>query len=552
MSLKDFFLEKKEEKVNLSQNELRSKFIILIVLDGFGIHPDPLGNAVIAAKTPFLDRVWSLGRSSLLYASGTYVGLPDYKPGDSEVGHLSMGTGQVIYQSLSRINDAIADGKFEEIDEIKQAMSEVKMRGCNLHLLGVLSAAGVHGHIDHLFALMDMAKKNGINPLIHVITDGRDTQPNEGAFFLAKLNEKIKTLGIGRIASIGGRFYGMDRNNVWERTEKTYNSMMGLGERKATDAIALINECYENNEFDEKLIPTTMVNEQGSPVGVVKDNDVILFYNFREDRAKQLTKVFVDEEFRSFPRLNYPKNLYFVTMTGYSEELNTHVIFHPKKVSQVAASVISNAGLKQFHIAESEKFTHVTYFFNGGNDKIHGGEEFFNIPSPTVSEYSDAPQMSAYQIRDEVVARLDKIDEKKYSFILINFANPDMVGHTGNLTAAIKACEVVDECCKDVVRKTIEKGGSCIIVSDHGNCETMIDRKTQQPDNQHTTNPVPFVFIDKIGQVDEKIDLKITKIGTGINAKPKGVLSDITTTILPLLGLKKDKEMTGVNLLDTV
>jgi 2,3-bisphosphoglycerate-independent phosphoglycerate mutase len=550
MSIFDFFFEKKQEKETPLSVAAKSKFVTLIVLDGFGIHPDPLGNAVIAAKTPFLDRLWTMGRSTLLNASGTYVGLPENKSGDSEVGHLSMGAGQVIYQSLSRINDAIAAGKFEEIDEIKNAMSEVKKRACSLHLLGVLSAAGVHGHIDHLFALMELAKKNEINPLIHVITDGRDTGPMEGVFYISKLNEKIKELGVGKIASIGGRFFGMDRNNIWERTFKTYNAMVGLGERKAINAEVLINECYKNNEFDERLIPTTMVDGESKPIGMVKDNDVVLFYNFREDRAKQLTKVFVDEGFNNFPRLNYPKNLYFVTMTGYSEDLNTHVIFHPKKVSQTASSIIANAGLKQFHISESEKFTHVTYFFNGGNDDVPSGEDNFNIPSPAVVEYSDVPEMSAYKIRDEVVKRLDNIEENKYSFILINFANPDMVGHTGKLLETTKACEVVDECCADVVKKTIEKGGVCIVVADHGNAETMIDRKTFKPDNQHTINPVPFIYIDKKEQVNETIECKALKIGTGLKSKTTGVLSDITTTVLPLLGLEKDKEMTGKNLLD--
>lgn len=556
MSIFDFFFERVQRERGIPKKKglqtVKSKLVTLIILDGFGTHPDPLGNAILQARTPFLDRAWTLGRSTLIHASGTHVGLPENEPGNSEVGHLSIGTGQVIYQSLSRINDAIAKGEFDKVGEIAKALEEVKSRGVNLHLVGVLSAAGVHGHIEHLYELLKMSKEHGINPFIHAMTDGRDTPPTDGYYYISKLVQKIKEIGAGRIASVGGRFYGMDRDKRWERTQKAYESMVGLGERREKDVFSLVQEAYKRGENDELLTPTTVVDGKGEPVGQVKNNDVVIFFNFREDRARQLTKVFVDPDFKDFTRAQFPENVYFVTMTGYSEDLDTHVIFPPKPVKEPLALVLSKSGKRQFHISETEKFTHITYFFNGGVENPHAGEDFFNIPSPRVFDYSSVPQMSAYAIKDETVHRIEQIDKNGYSFVLVNFANPDMVGHTGNIDAAIKACEVSDECTRDIAKKTVEKGGVCIIIADHGNCETMIDRITKKVDRAHTNNPVPFILVHDISQVDETKEYKLVKVGTGKKAHTTGILADVAPTVLEVLDLEKSNEMTGVNLLDFI
>ncbi|MCC7289763.1 2,3-bisphosphoglycerate-independent phosphoglycerate mutase [bacterium] len=548
----DFFFEK-NQKTPVSQTpyDLKSRLVTLIILDGFGVHPDPLGNSVLQAKTPFLDKAWTYGTSTLLHASGTHVGLPPEEPGNSEVGHLNIGTGQVVYQSLPRINDAIASGDFAEIEEVRLAFEEAQNRKVNVHLMGILTTAGVHGHIDHLYALMDVAKSYGISPFLHLMMDGRDTPATDGYFFLSKLVQKIKETHSGKIASVMGRIYGMDRDNRSERTEKAYNAMVGLGERKSNDVFALIQECYKNNETDQFIIPTTIVDAENNAVGPIKDNDIVIFFNFREDRARQITKAFVIQDFDSFKRLNYPQNLYFVTMTGYSEDLQTHVIFPPKKVYDTLSSTISSAGLRQLHISETEKFMHISYFFNGGIEKPHPGEDFFNVPSPKVFDYAQVPEMSSYIIRDEVLYRLDHINEKPYSFIVINFANPDMIGHTGNLDAAVRACEVADECARDIVKKTVEKNGVAIIIADHGNCETMIDRITKKPDTMHTNNPIPFILVSDLRQISES-KVEAIKIGTGKRATSTGILADVAPTILSILGLKAGNDMTGVNLLEVI
>jgi 2,3-bisphosphoglycerate-independent phosphoglycerate mutase len=562
----DFFVEKVDEKTTPSKvslppktgklppkvgkvDDIKSKLVTLIIMDGFGIHPDPLGNAVLAAKTPFLDRVWTMGKSTLLNASGIHVGLPEGEPGNSEVGHISIGAGQVVGQSLVRINEAIDNNSFGEIDEIKKAIEEVKKRKSNLHLIGIATESGVHGHLDHLFALMDVCKANDINPCIHIITDGRDNGRTDAYYYISKLVSKIKEIGIGKISSVSGRFYSMDRDKRWERTQKAYNAMIGLGQVKSVDVFGLLQNVYKTGENDEMLTPATLVDTTGNPIGAIKDNDVVLFTNFREDRARQLTTVFVVDKFDGFTRLNLPKNIYFVTMTGYSEDLPTHVIFPSKKVANTLSSIISKANLHQLHISETEKFMHITYFFNGGQEKPHALEDFFNVPSQRVADYSQTPQMSAYIIRDEVSYRLEKLEEEPYSFILVNLANPDMVGHTGNFEATVHACEVVDECVRDITKKTIEKGGVVVITADHGNCESMIDRISKREDNAHTNNPVPFIFISDKQQVDETKQYDFNKIGTGSHAKTNGMLADIAPTILEILEVQKGSEMSGVNLL---
>ena len=523
-------------------------FVTLIILDGFGIHPDKEGNAVIAARTPFLDTAWTYGRSTLIHASGTYVGLPDEEPGNSEVGHLNLGAGQVIYQSLPRINDAIKSEEFFSNPVIKEMISILKMRGTRLHLTGVLSAAGVHGHIMHLFSLLDICKSKGIDPFIHVMLDGRDTGPMEGLFYIKKLSEKIKELGIGTIASIQGRFYGMDRDMRWERTKLAYDAMLGLSDETFTDSEAIIQKAYRSGEDDQYFKPRVCVDENGKPVGIVQDGDAILFWNFREDRARQLTKVFVEKEFDSFTRRNFPKDIYFTTMTGYEEGLAANVIFPPLLVKKSLASHLSENGKRQIHISETEKHMHVTYFFNGGIEDTHPGEEFFNIPSPRVKDYAGVPQMSALPIRDETIRRIKNINQVPYSFILINFANPDMLGHTGDFRATVKANEIVDQCVSEISKETLAAGGAVVITADHGNCETMINRATKKVDIAHTNNPVPLTVLTSINETHSKMGIPIYKIGTGPKARVTGLLADVAPLTLGLLGLEVPANMTGVDL----
>ncbi|MFA5623053.1 MAG: 2,3-bisphosphoglycerate-independent phosphoglycerate mutase [Candidatus Dojkabacteria bacterium] len=534
---------------NLNSINLEGKeFVTLIILDGFGVHPDPEGNAVLAAKTPFLDTAWSQGRSTLINASGTYVGLPGEEDGNSEVGHLNLGAGQVVYQTLPRINDAISTHELDGNSVLKEAFSEVKKRGSNLHLMGVLSAAGVHGHIKHLFSLMELAKANGLNPYIHVMLDGRDTPPKDGFLYLSKLNEKIKELGIGKIASIQGRFYGMDRDSRWERIKLAYDAMVGLSQESFTDPIDAIQKAYAQDETDQFFKPRMRVDESGKPVGPIRENDVAIYWNFREDRARELTKAFVLKEFTHFVRRDFPENLYFATMTGYEEGVPAHVIFPPKKIKKSLAAYLADNGMNQLHVSETEKNMHVTYFFNGGIEAPHKGEDVINVPSQKVDNYATVPAMSAEIITDEVLDRIKNIKKNGYKFILINFANPDMLGHTGDLRATILGNEIVDGLTAQIVKATIAMGGAAIVTADHGNCETMINRVTKEIDIAHTNNPVPMIVLSKQEEIERAAVNKILKIGTGPNAKATGLLADVAPTTLGLLALDIPDSMTGVDL----
>jgi len=533
------------------KNRIRKDFVVLIVLDGFGVHPNSVGNAVIQAKTPFLDRVWTNGISTLINASGTYVGLPKDEAGNSEVCHLTIGTGKVIQQSLTKINESIINGKFNDLPVLKEAFEEVKKRGSNLHLMGILSAGGVHGHIDHLFKLMELAKTYDVNPYIHVFLDGRDTGLTDGYFYTSKLVQKIKELGIGKIASMCGRFYSMDRDNRWERTQMAYDCMVGIGKRKAEDPFGALQEAYKNGENDQVFVPTTMVNDKGKPIGAIKDNDVAIFFNFREDRARQITKAFVLPEIEHMNRPDLPKNLFFVTMTGYEDDLNTKVLFQPKKIDKTLASVISDNEMNQIHISETEKYAHVTYFFNGGVELKHKGEDFYNIPSPRVFDYAKTPEMSAELITDQVIYVLKNLKKRYYSFILINYANPDMLGHTGDINATIRSNEYIDDCVRKVVEESINAGGCVVLTADHGNCETMLDRVTMKVDTAHENSPVPFTIISEKGQLEQKLknDRKIGIFEEEHMAIPTGMLADIAPTILGILGIEKPDSMDGEDLM---
>lgn len=542
------FAKKKEKKEGATNEKKVSKFVVLLILDGFGIHPSPEGNAVLGAKTPFLDTAWTCGQSTLLNAAGTYVGLPSEEAGNSEVGHLNLGAGQVVYQSLPRINAAISSHELDSNPAIRESFNEVKERGSNFHLVGVLSAAGVHGHIKHLFSLMDICKANGVNPYIHIMFDGRDTPPRDGFLYLNKLNEKIRESGVGVIASMQGRFYGMDRDNRWERIKLAYDAMVGLSPETFQDPTVALQSSYAGNETDQFIKPMMRVDSSGTPIGAIKPNDVLLFWNFREDRARQLSKAFISNDFNHFVRRNYPQNLSLVTMTGYEEGINARVIFPPKKIELPLARYISNLGYKQLHISETEKNMHVTYFFNGGAEEPHPGEDFFNIPSPKVENYATIPEMSSPVITDEVIKRIMAYDKYQYKFIVINFANPDMLGHTGDYDATVRANEIVDSLTEQVSKATLSMGGAMVITADHGNCETMINRATKEIDSAHTNNPVPLILLSSMEDITPSNDTKILRVGTGHKAQKTGLLADIAPTCLGVIGLDSPDTMTGVDL----
>lgn len=526
------------------RKQAANPFCILIVMDGFGVRHEDYGNAINAAKTPTLDALWTSCPHSLLKASGNEVGLPSGNPGNSEVGHLNMGAGQIVYQSLARINDSIRTGEFPNIPSLKETCKIVKKRRSKLHIMGILSAGGVHGHIEHLFELMKICADRDVDPYIHVFLDGRDTGEKDGYIYLSMLLAKIRDLGVGRIASISGRFYAMDRNSRWERTEAAYNAIVGMGERKSKDPMAVLQKAYNSGEDDFLFVPTTIVGEDGNPIGSVQDNDAIIFYNYREDRARQITKAFVMDEWKGFERKIKPQNIHFLTMTGYEEGLPVSILFEPHFVKTTVASVISKAGFNQLHIAETEKSAHVSYFFNGGREQPHKGEEFYSIPSPKVSNYAEVPEMSAEVITDEVVYR---IELGKYNFILVNYANPDMLGHTGVFNKTVEGIEVVDRCVNKIISATIAAGGDFIITADHGNPDVMIDELTGAIDKAHTLYPVPLIIGKDLTDMVTTNGNNI-KIGSGEDAVERGILADIGVTVLSMLGLEPTSDMTGLDL----
>jgi 2,3-bisphosphoglycerate-independent phosphoglycerate mutase len=396
--------------------------------------------------------------------------------------------------------------------------------------------------------LLELCKERGVDPYIHVILDGRDTPPKEGYWYLSKLNQKIAELGIGHIASMMGRYYGMDRDSRWERTKLAYDAMVGISNHTFTDPVKALQDAYEEDVTDQFFLPSVAVDARNNLIGKVQSNDAILFWNFREDRARQLTKAFVMPEWNHFLRREYPENVYFVTMTGYEEGLPAKVVFPPNRVKLSLSEFLANNGIKQLHVSETEKYMHVTYFFNGGVEDAHQGEEFFNVPSPRVNDYSMTPAMSAEIIRDETVKRIEENSKFNYGFVLVNFANPDMLGHTGDFRATVRANEITDQYTADIAKATLDQGGSVIITADHGNCETMINRETNQVDIAHTSNPVPLTILNSIEQIQGKDGRKIEKIGTGERAKTTGILADIAPTVLGSMGVDVPGIMTGMDL----
>lgn len=504
--------------------------VALIILDGFAFRDEVKGNAVAQANKPNFDRFWNQYPHATLQASGEAVGLPEGQMGNSEVGHLNIGAGRVVYQSLTRVNVAIRDHEFEQNETFLDAMKHVKENGTALHLFGLLSDGGVHSHIDHLFALLRLAASEGVEKVyIHGFLDGRDVGPQTARIYLEQLDEKIKEYGVGEIATLSGRYYSMDRDKRWERVEKSYRSMVYGEGPTYKNAFELVDDSYANGIYDEFVLPSVIVKEDGSPVATIQDNDAVIFYNFRPDRAIQISNTFTNEDFRSFDRgPKHPNKLFFVCLTHFSESVDGYVAFKPTNLDNTLGEVLSQNGLKQLRIAETEKYPHVTFFMSGGREKEFPGETRILINSPKVATYDLKPEMSAYEVRD---ALLQEIADDKHDAIILNFANPDMVGHSGLLEPTIKAIEVVDECLGEVVDAILAKGGAAIITADHGNSDEVVTVEGN-PMTAHTTNPVPVI---------------VTKEGLAL--REDGVLGDLAPTMLDLLGIQKSAEMTGNSLL---
>ena len=505
------------------------KPLLLCIMDGFGLNPSDKGNAVFEAKTPNLDRIFEKFPNTSLDASGLAVGLPDGQMGNSEVGHTNIGAGRIVYQELTRITKSIADGDFFENEELLSAIENCKAHGSALHIMGLLSDGGVHSHNEHIYGIVELAKRKGLNKVfLHCFLDGRDVPPSSGKDFVVALEDKLSEIGVGKIATVMGRYYAMDRDNRWDRVEKAYTAMTrGIGEQTESAAEA-VSASYEKEITDEFVVPS-VVTENGAPVGMIAENDSIVFANFRPDRAREITRTFADPAFDGFNREYTP--VYFVCMTQYDKSMpNVHVAFKPQTLNHTFGEYISKNGLSQLRIAETEKYAHVTFFFNGGVEAVSEGEDRALINSPKVATYDLQPEMSAYEVTDELLARLDS---GKYDVIILNFANCDMVGHTGIIPAAIKAVETVDECVGKVADKVMEMGGVMLITADHGNADQMIDPKDGEPFTAHTTFPVPFIVM---GAGDVKL-------------REGGCLADIAPTMLALLDLPQPEEMTGKSIL---
>ena len=510
---------------------MKNRQYLLMIMDGVGLNDEEKGNAFKLANTPNIDKYISKYPNTYVATSGMAVGLPEGQMGNSEVGHTNIGAGRIVYQELTRITKEINEGKFFENSELKNAMDNAKKEGKALHIVGLLSDGGVHSLIDHLFALLKMAKNNGLeNVYVHAILDGRDTPPTSAIEYVKELEEKMKEIGIGKIATLTGRYYAMDRDNRWERVKLAYDAMAnGIGNFFKT-AQKAIETSYEIQEFDEFVKPIVMVGEDGKPLGNVKSGDSIIYFNFRPDRARELTKAFMLEDFNGFEREKI-QDLTFVTMTKYDDSIkNVGIAYKPVELKNTLGEYLSNNGYTQLRIAETEKYAHVTFFFNGGKEEPYNGEGRILVPSPKVATYDLKPEMSAYEVTDNVV---EAIDSKKYDVIIINYANGDMVGHTGNLEKTIEAVEALDKCVGRVISKIEEVGGEALITADHGNCEYMLDLKTGEPITSHSTFDVPFIVVSN-----------------RIKSLKNGRLCDIAPTLLTLMDEKIPEEMSGESLIE--
>ncbi len=502
----------------------------LIIMDGYGVNERHEGNAIYSAKTPNMDKYMAEYPNSIVHASGMDVGLPDGQMGNSVVGHTNIGAGRIVYQELTRITKSIEDGDFFENEALLGAVENCKKNDSAIHFMGLLSDGGVHSHINHLFGLLEMAKKNGLEKVfVHCFMDGRDVSPTSGADFAEALVVKMRALETGKIATVMGRYYAMDRDNRWERVSEAYKAMVYGEGNKDTSAVNAIKKSYNENVTDEFVVPTVITDDNGEALGKISANDSVVFFNFRPDRAREITRTIVDSEFNGFEREFF--NTYYVCMTQYDASMpNVEVAFKPQSLVNTFGEYISKKGLRQLRIAETEKYAHVTFFFNGGVEAVYDGEDRALINSPKVATYDLQPEMSAPEVADEVVKR---IESGEYDVIVLNYANCDMVGHTGIFDAAVNAVETVDTCLGKTVDAIIKMGGTALITADHGNADQMVDYDTKDVFTAHTTNVVPLVMI-----------------GGPDGAKLKaGRLADLAPTMLDLMGLEKPEEMTGESLL---
>ena len=512
---------------------MTKKMTALIIMDGFGERAETYGNAIKLAGTPNLDKLEAEYPHTVIGASGMDVGLPDGQMGNSEVGHLNIGAGRIVYQELTRITKSIQDGDFFKVPEFVDACQKAKKNGGKLHLMGLLSDGGVHSHITHLFALIDLAKQQGLdNVYVHCIMDGRDTPPSSGIEYVQQLQDYMDKVQFGKIATISGRFWAMDRDKRWDRIQKAYEAIScGVGD-KADCPICAMKNSYKNEKTDEFVVPC-VIQEDGKPVATVEAGDSMIFFNFRPDRTREITRAFIDANFSDFERLGGYKPVTFVGMTRYDDTFtNIETAFKPVTLTNTMGEYLAANGKTQLRIAETEKYAHVTFFFNGGVEAPNPGEDRELIPSPKVTTYDLKPEMSAYEVTDKAV---ELIGSGKYDVMILNFANCDMVGHTGVLEAAEKAVKTVDACVDRVVKAVLATGGQLLITADHGNADMMIDPTTGEPFTAHTTNKVPFILVDP--------SRKDAKLREG------GRLADLAPTMLELMGLPKPAEMTGESLI---
>ena len=499
-----------------------NKKVILMILDGWGITQDPKVSAIFNAKTSYIDNLYNLYPNASLRTDGEHVGLPEGQMGNSEVGHMNLGAGRIVYQNLVRINMAVKDKTLGKEQVLLDALKYAKENNKNIHLLGLVSNGGIHSHIDHLKGLLDVAAENNAeNLFLHAFSDGRDCDPKSGKFFINEVQEYMaKTTG--EVATITGRYYAMDRDKRWERVKISYDAMVNGVGTKSTDAIESIEKNYANGVTDEFIKPIIMTNADGTPKAQINEDDVVIFFNYRTDRGRELTEVLTQKDYPEFGMKTVP--LHYVTITNYDETFKgINVIYNTANLVDTLGEVLEKADKKQIRIAETEKYPHVTFFFSGGREQEFKGEKRLLCPSPKVATYDLKPEMSAYEIKDAIIPELK---EGEVDFVCLNFANGDMVGHTGDMDAAIKACEAVDQCVKEVITSATENNYTTIVIADHGNCETM-KNPDGSPNTAHTTNPVPFIIVDK--------DVKTIK---------DGVLGDLAPTILKLMGIEQPKAMT--------
>ncbi|WP_242356987.1 MULTISPECIES: 2,3-bisphosphoglycerate-independent phosphoglycerate mutase [unclassified Anaeromyxobacter] len=512
----------------------KPKPVLLVVLDGWGLRVEREANAIAVAGTPNMDALVHEYPHTAIETSGLSVGLPEGQMGNSEVGHTNLGAGRIVYQDLVRINRAVEDGSFFKNDALLLACRRAKENGAALHLMGLLSDGGVHSHVEHLYALVELARREGVpRTFVHAFMDGRDTPPKSGLEYMAQLEKRLRDTGYGKVAVVSGRYYAMDRDKRWDRVELAYRALVKGEGQRAPSGVAAMEAAYGRGETDEFVKPTVVVNGDGKPVGPVRDGDAVLFFNFRADRAREITRALAGEGFHDFDRGAPPRLSAYVCMTEYDKTFPYPVAYAPQDLTEIFPEIVSHAGLAQLRCAETEKYAHVTFFFNGGRETVYPGEDRILVPSPReVKTYDEKPEMSAREVTDKLVAALGT---GKYGFALVNYANPDMVGHTGILDAAVKAVKVVDECVGRLWQAAKAQRMAMIVTADHGNCELMTDPQTGQPHTAHTLNPVPFILADP--------DLR------GAKLRAKGVLADVAPTALQVMGLPQPKEMKGLGLL---